>query len=365
MNEKKKVGIITVYKAGWKTVRKRWEKFFTNDDQFEYVFYHLEDYSKLINYITVKTNRFKTLWYVTAGRAAVKAALRDGCTHILINTFHYIPLMPVKKGVRYFTYGDATAIQVVALQPRGYSEQSAAGKLPPSIDRLYKNGLNRLNKADCIHIGMSQWYIDGLINDYGVPPEKTACIPFGLDTQVWKPAQDKTFDPRTINILCVGAPFKMKGGPILQQISELPEFENCRWHFVAYDAHFESDEKRKYYTNITADTPELLDIYRKSDIMILPTVADCSPNVAIEAAAMGLPVIITDIGATGEIVEDGKNGCLIPAPPAKDDIIAKLRLYIQDPSLQRRHSIAARELAVQKFDINTHLQKVKALIAKY
>ncbi len=363
MNTKKKVGIITVYKAGWKTVRKRWEMFFSNDDDFEYVFYHIEDYSKLINLITVKTNRFKTLWYLTAGREAVKTALADGCTHILINTFHYIPWIPVKKGVKYFTYGDATAIQVVALQPRKYNEQSAAGKLPPSIDRLYKNGLKRLNNADCLHIGMSQWYIDSLINDYGVPPEKTACIPFGLDTQAWKPAENKTFAPDKINILCVGAPFNMKGGPMLQQISELPEFENCHWHFVAYDANFASDERRKYYNNITADTPQLLDIYRNSDIMILATVADCSPNVAIEAAAMGLPVIITDIGATGEIVEDGKNGFLIPAPPAKEDIIEKLRQYIKDPRLWQRHSTAARKLAIEKFDINSHLQKVKAIIA--
>lgn len=361
---KKKVAIITVYKAGWKTVRKRWEKFFTDDGEVEYVFYHLEDYSKLINYVTVKLDRFKTLWYVTAGRAAVKAALRDGCTHILINTFNYIPWMPIKKGVRYFTYGDATAIQVVSLQPRHYNQQSAAGKLPSSIDSLYKKGLQRLNKADCLHIGMSEWYIDGLIKDYGVPPKKTACIPFGLDTQVWKPAVDKAIKSEKINILFVGAPFHLKGGPVLQEISEMPEFENCCWHFVAYDANFESDQRRKYYTNITADTPELLDIYRKSDVMVLPTSADCSPNVAIEAAAMGLPVIITDIGATSELIKDGKTGCLIPAPVAKEDIVAKLRYYMQNPSILEQHSKATRELALEKFDINNHLNSIKKLISQ-
>ncbi|MFI4911447.1 MAG: glycosyltransferase family 4 protein [Sedimentisphaeraceae bacterium JB056] len=361
---KKKVAIITVYKAGWKTVRKRWEKFFVDQEDTEYCFYHLEDYSRFINYLTVKLDRFKTLWYISAGRAAVKAALKDGCSHILINTFHYIPLIPIKEGVKYFTYGDATAIQVVALQPRKYNDKSAEGALPDSIDRLYKKGLKRLNKADCIHIGMSQWYIDGLINDYCVPKENTVVIPFGLDTDLWKSDDSgKDANDDGLNILCVGAPFNMKGGPLLQEISEMPEFANCCWHFVAYDAHFESDDRRKYYTNITADTPELLDIYKKSDVMVLPTAADCSPNVAIEAAAMGLPVIITDIGATGEIVEDKKSGFLIPAPPKKDDIVRKLLWYIENREVLKQHSGTARKIALEKFDINTHLKKVGELIS--
>ena len=361
---KEKVAIITVYKAGWKTVRRRWEKFFRNDDNYEYKFYHLEDYSKLINYLTVKLDRFKTLWYITSGRAAVKAALKDGCTSILINTFHYIPLMPIKKGVRYYVYGDATALQVAALQPRPYNSTSAAGGLPASIDKLYKKSLKRLNRADVFHIGMSHWYLNSLISDYGVLPEKTACIPFGLDLTTWKPKEDKKYNPQQTNILLVGAPFAMKGGKLLQEISELQEFTDCRWHFVAYDAHFEDDDKRKYYTDITADTPELLDIYRNADIMILPTIADCSPNVAIEAAAMGLPVIITAVGATSEIVEDGNNGYLLKFPPQKDDIVEKLKNYIQQPQLVQAHSAAAREKAVRDFDINKHLENVRKLMSE-
>jgi glycosyltransferase involved in cell wall biosynthesis len=361
---KKKVAIITVFKAGWKTVRKRWEKFFADEDGVEYVFYHMEDYAGLVNYLTVKLDRFKTLWYVIAGRAAVKAALKDGCTHILINTFHYIPWMPIKKGVKYFTYGDATAIQVVALQPRQYNEQSAVGKLPPSIDKLYKKGLKKLNEAECIHIGMSQWYLDSLVEDYGVPPESTRLIPFGLDTEVWKNENEKKDGGEGLDILCVGAPFHMKGGPLLQQVSEMKEFDKCTWHFVAYDANFESDDKRRYYNNITADTPELLDIYRKCDVMVLATVADCSPNVAIEAAAMGMPVIITDIGATGEIVEDGVSGMLVKAPPSREEIAEKLLLYINDRQMLKEHSAAARNIALEKFDINKHLQRVKKLIAE-
>lgn len=361
---KKKVGIITVNKAGWKTVRKRWERFFVDDEAFEYRFYHLEDYANLINRITVKLDRFKTVWYVLAGRAAAKAALADGCECILINTFHYIPLMPIKKGVQYFVYGDATAIQVTGLQPRGYHKASAAGKLPASIDKLYKWGAKRLAKAGCCHIGMSRWYLDSLRDDYGVSEEQLVCIPFGLDTGYWQPAKDKQPSEGGLNILCVGAPFRMKGGPMLQEMSDMPQFAGCKWHFVAYDAHFESDSRRKYYTNITADTPELLEIYRNSDVMILPTVADCSPNVAIEAAAMGLAVIITDIGATGEIVQDGVSGFLVPAPPRKEDIAAKLQMYLDSPELLKSHSAAARQIAIEKFDINTHLKRVRELIAE-
>ncbi len=359
---RKKVGIITVNKVGWKTVRKRWEKYFTADEDFEYNFYHIENYAKLSNYVTTKLDRFKTIWYALAGRAAVKAALADGCEIILINTFNYIPLLPIKKGVSYFVYGDATAAQVAALQPRTYNKVSAGGHLPPSIDKLYRFGVKRLTKAGCRFIGMSRWYLDGIKEEYQVPSEQLVCLPFGIDIEYWKPDENQRQNGDSLNILFVGAPFTMKGGPILQELSDMRQFDNCRWHFVSYDAEFTSDEKRKYYTNITADTPQLLDIYRKCDVMILPTAADCSPNVAIEASAMGLAVIITDIGATSEIVKDDVNGLLVPPPPKKEDIADKLLRYIKEPQLLRAHREAARKIATEEFDINTHLKNLKSLI---
>ena len=49
-----------------------------------------------------------------------------------------------------------------------------------------------------------------------------------------------------------------------------------------------------------------------SDVLILPTYREGFPNVVMQAGAMGLPTIVTDINGCTEIVEDGKNGIIIP-----------------------------------------------------
>ena len=49
-----------------------------------------------------------------------------------------------------------------------------------------------------------------------------------------------------------------------------------------------------------------------SNVLILPTYREGFPNVVMQAGAMGLPTIVTNINGCNEIVEEGKNGIIIP-----------------------------------------------------
>ena len=49
-----------------------------------------------------------------------------------------------------------------------------------------------------------------------------------------------------------------------------------------------------------------------SDILTFPSYREGFPNVVLQAGAMGLPSIVTDINGCNEIIEDGKNGYIIP-----------------------------------------------------
>ncbi|MBE6327934.1 MAG: glycosyltransferase family 4 protein [Bacteroidales bacterium] len=53
--------------------------------------------------------------------------------------------------------------------------------------------------------------------------------------------------------------------------------------------------------------------FAASDVAILASYREGFPNVVIEAGAMGLPQIVTDINGAREIIEDGKNGIVIPS----------------------------------------------------
>jgi glycosyltransferase involved in cell wall biosynthesis len=61
----------------------------------------------------------------------------------------------------------------------------------------------------------------------------------------------------------------------------------------------------------------------------------------LEACAVGLPIVATDVGGNGEIVQDGVTGCLVPPrnPQALSDAIIAL---LHEPQRARAMGDAAR-----------------------
>ncbi|OYX85621.1 MAG: glycosyltransferase family 1 protein [Flavobacteriales bacterium 32-34-25] len=53
--------------------------------------------------------------------------------------------------------------------------------------------------------------------------------------------------------------------------------------------------------------------YSISDCLVFPSYREGFPNVVLQAGAMGLPSIVTDINGSNEIIVDGENGIIIPA----------------------------------------------------
>lgn len=80
---------------------------------------------------------------------------------------------------------------------------------------------------------------------------------------------------------------------------------------------------------------------------LLTSLFEGVPNVLLEAAARGLPIVAPDVGGVGEVVQDGLTGTLLPSL-ADDDamadlIAAALIAYAAHP--QRREEHASNALA--------------------
>lgn len=58
---------------------------------------------------------------------------------------------------------------------------------------------------------------------------------------------------------------------------------------------------------------DLLAYYAASDCFVMPSYREGFPNTVLEAGAMGLPSIVTDINGSREIIENGRNGMIIPS----------------------------------------------------
>lgn len=66
-----------------------------------------------------------------------------------------------------------------------------------------------------------------------------------------------------------------------------------------------------------------------SDIFVFPSYREGFPNVVLQAGAMGLPCIVTNINGCNEIIQDGVNGIIIPSKQ-KDVLLFSMRKMLID-----------------------------------
>lgn len=93
------------------------------------------------------------------------------------------------------------------------------------------------------------------------------------------------------------------------------------------------------------------------DVLLYPTQADNLSLTCLNALACGVPVITSRVGGQPEAVEDGVNGFLCE-PGSLDEILERVIDLATDCRLVSQFSLAARETAIQKFDINTYVVKL-------
>ena len=91
---------------------------------------------------------------------------------------------------------------------------------------------------------------------------------------------------------------------------------------------------------VRSDLPAILNM---SDALLLPSLTEGFPRIAVEAAAAGCPIVATNVGGTPEIVQDGQTGMLVEVKNTKQMAGAlinifqnsKLRSQIIDGGLQK------------------------------
>lgn len=84
-----------------------------------------------------------------------------------------------------------------------------------------------------------------------------------------------------------------------------------------------------------------------SDVLVLPSYREGFPNVVIQAGAMGLPSIVTDISGSNEIILDNKNGVIVPKQDGDALYEAMLRLCTETQTTTRLGSEARSMVAAR------------------
>ncbi len=98
---------------------------------------------------------------------------------------------------------------------------------------------------------------------------------------------------------------------------------------------------------------ELVEIYRMTDVFVLPSRKDVWPKVLVEAALAGIPIITTVAsGASHELVRDGENGFIIQTNDADSLAGAMIRLL----DANKRMVMGARSLEIVDHYINPEVE---------
>ena len=94
---------------------------------------------------------------------------------------------------------------------------------------------------------------------------------------------------------------------------------------------------------------DLLVEYMKADCHVLPSYREGFPNTPMEAGALGLPNIVTDINGAREIVVDGENGLIVP-PRTVLPLYEAMERMVTDVEMRNRLSGKAREMINSRFE---------------
>ena len=89
--------------------------------------------------------------------------------------------------------------------------------------------------------------------------------------------------------------------------------------------------------------------YASADALVFPSYREGFPNVVIEAGAMGLPSIVTDINGSREIVIEGENGTIIPSKDT-EALYQAMKRFVENPEDVKRMADKSRPLIASRYE---------------
>lgn len=197
-------------------------------------------------------------------------------------------------------------------------------------------------KADRV-IAVSDGIRRDLVKDFHTPETKIDVIYNPVDIEEIKMLSGEKVEHPWFNdpiplIMTVGRLTRQKGYPyLLRAFSIVRESRNCRLIFIGEGEDRKKLEAMSEELGIKADTDFLgfqknpFKYMAKASIFVLSSLFEGFGNVIVEAMALGLPVISTDcLSGPSEIIEDKKNGILVPVKDEKALALAILHVLSDD-----------------------------------
>ncbi len=218
---------------------------------------------------------------------------------------------------------------IAALLPRGGASFIHVTDSTPSFQRDFY-GRDVPAEADAAEalvirgvdrvVYSSHFMAERACEEFKVPAERCSVVPFGVNLEDL-PSRLPTKSPfAPLKLLHVTTDWTRKGGDVVVQVLERLERDGMNVELTVVGAapaelaRHPSVHLTGYLDkNSAAGLARLRKLFSEAHLFLLPTRADCTPMVVAEANAYGTPVLIAETGGVATLMDEGRNGRMLPS----------------------------------------------------
>jgi len=231
---------------------------------------------------------------------------------------------------------------------------------PPAVRRLQTVACRAAHRM----VANSRAAAEQLI-DQGIAEAQIDIIPNGIDLSMF-PERPTAARPRKITTVACLRPGKRIDvliAAVPRILGRYPDVEfqivgdgPCREQLVA-QAIAAGVHPQVRFMGHRDDVPAILSA---SDLFVLSSESEASPNVVIEAMAASLPVVASRVGGIPELVADGVTGHLV-APGDSDALAATLLNLLEHPQRAAAYGRAGRACIEQRYSFDRMVTQFETL----
>lgn len=207
-------------------------------------------------------------------------------------------------------------------------------------------------RLDCV-LTSSEASARQIVQDFGVRPERIRNVRNGLDTELFSPDSKV---PRNENeLLCIGRSADPNKGirTLIQALARLPSHITL----TLVDDDSPENQVRRWARELgvqnrlrltgRVEVSELIDLYRRTSVVVVPSRYEGFGLPAVEAMACGTPVVATRAGALPEVI-DLTGGGVLAERDDPDSIAAAIRTLLENTEVRSLMAKRGRESVVEK-----------------
>ncbi len=215
------------------------------------------------------------------------------------------------------------------------------------------------------------------MRDWKYPPEKVQAIYSGVDTSMSASAHARSVDSMRLSLgipsggdpvlVCVGRLHPIKGHDVLIEAVSILRQDHPEIALVLVGNGQEIDNLRAQVRELSLEGSVVfvgfqrdVDPYlRAADLFVLSSRSEAMPMALLEAMAAGLPVVVSDLPSTRELVENSVNGVL--APSGARGLANAVQAVLSRDDRGVALGVKARQTVLEKFSATSTARALKRL----